>query len=382
MPWMEKKVQDQRLELVRLAQLPGANLSELCRRFGVSRPTAYKWLARHDERAADAGLSNRSSRPHGSPRQSPQCLERKVLQVRSEQPAWGARKIARLLLVEQQVQVAPSTVNAILRRHGCIDAAASLASRPWQRFERQAPNELWQIDFKGDFALAQGRCHALTVLDDHSRYSLSLRAMGQQTHGLVHQALYEAFRRYGLPWQINADNGPPWGTGQRSSRRHTLTRLGVWLTRLGVRLSHSRPYHPQTNGKDERFHRTLKAELLQRRQLNDLDHAQREFDAWRDTYNYRRPHEALAMGTPSQRYVPSARSMPAKLPAIEYLGGDWVRKVDCSGWLGFKGRKLKFARALAGQYLAFRANSQCDSAWDVYFCDLRLCTIDLALPNP
>jgi transposase InsO family protein len=301
-----------------------------------------------------------------------------VLALRAEQPAWGARKLARLLALEQELQVAPSTVHAILQRHGRIEPAASAASRPWVRFERAEPNALWQIDFKGDFALAQGRCHALTVLDDHSRYSIALKALGGQTRGQVQQALGEAFERYGLPWQINADNGPPWGVGPRPrGDRKALTRLGVWLIRLGVKLTHSRPYHPQTNGKDERFHRTLAAELLSRRQLQDLAHAQREFDLWRPVYNHRRPHEALGLKPPGSRYVPSARRMPAKLPAIEYPSGDWVRQVDASGWLSFKGHGFKLSRALSGMPVAFRANDKSLTAWDVYFCDVRLATMEL-----
>lgn len=377
MPWMERKVQDQRLEFVMQAKLPGANLSELCRRHGISRPTGYKWLQRHDERAADAGLADRSSRPQASPRRSPEPLEREVLRIRGEQPAWGARKIARLLLVEQQLAVAPSTVNSILHRHGCISAAASEAAKPWTRFEREGPNELWQIDFKGDFDLDSGRCHALTVLDDHSRYSVVLKALAQQSRSDVHAALAQAFEQYGLPRQINADNGPPWGGGPRPAQRMTLTRLGVWLVRLGVRLTHSRPYHPQTNGKDERFHRTLGEELIQRRRLADLHHAQREFDAWRHVYNHRRPHEALQLQTPAQRYTHSPRSLPRKLPPIEYESGDWVRKVDVAGWTSFRGVPIKLGRALAGLPVAFRANPQDLRSWDVYFCHVLVCTVKL-----
>lgn len=378
MPWMERKVQDERQEFVRLAMLPSANISQLCVRFGVSRPTGYKWLARYDPRQADSGLSDRSSRPRESPNKTSAAVELKVAELRAQQPAWGARKIARLLHTEHGLSVAVSTVNAILQRQGLITAQASEAAKPWQRFERGAPNELWQIDFKGDFALEQGRCHALTVLDDHSRYGLVLKAMQQQTRPLVQLALAEAFERYGLPAQINADNGPPWGAARRSPTRVSLTQLGVWLIRLGVRLTHSRPYHPQTNGKDERFHRTLNAELIQRRRLRDLPHAQAEFDAWRDVYNHRRPHEALQLATPAQRYASSPRSMPARLPSIEYPAGDWVRKVDVDGWLSFRGRAMKMGRALAGHPVAFRANPQSATAWDVYFCDVRLTTIDLA----
>lgn len=377
MPWTEKSVKDQREEFVLLARAAGANISELSRRFGISRQTAYKWLGRYDARAADSALGDRSSRPLTSPRRSAPELEQQILALRAEQGAWGARKIAKVLEREKALQVAPSTVNSILRRNGCISAAASQASKPWLRFEHEAPNELWQMDFKGHFALGQGRCHALTAIDDHSRYSVVLKALKQESRPDVQLALTEAFERYGLPWRINADNGAPWGSYVRSPGRRPLTQLGVWLIRLGINLSHSRPRHPQTNGKDERFHRTLKAELISRRQLANLEHAQQEFDAWRHQYNHRRPHEALQLQTPSERYQSSQRAYPSSLKPIEYLAGDWVRKVDESGWLSFKGHSVKVSRALKGHPVAFRADPLNEHIWQLYFCHARIATVKL-----
>lgn len=382
MPWTEKSVKEQREEFVQLARSAGANISELSRRFGISRQSAYKWLARYDARQQDAGLGDRSSRPLRSPRRSAPELEQQVLALRAEQGAWGARKIARLLRDEQGLQVAPSTVNSILRRHGCIGEQASQAAKPWQRFEHSAPNELWQMDFKGHFALHEGRCHALTAIDDHSRYNLVLKALGQETHAQVKAALIQAFEHYGLPQRINADNGPPWGSHVRLPGRRPLTGLGVWLIRQGVELSHSRPSHPQTNGKDERLHRTLKAELLSRRPLFDLSHAQAEFDAWRQQYNHRRPHEALAMQTPSQRYQCSKRAYSAIPPPIEYLAGDWVRKVDSSGWLSFKGHPFKLGKALGGYPVALRADPEDEQGWLVYFCHARIARLSWPPKTP
>jgi transposase InsO family protein len=377
MPWTEKSVKNQRQEFVLLARMAGANLSELSRRFGISRPTAYKWLERFEPRAADGALGDLSRRPANSPNRSSPQLEGRVLELRSQHPAWGARKIARLLLTEQQVQVAPSTVNSILKRHGLISEQASQASKAWQRFEHCAPNELWQIDFKGHFALDKGRCHALTAIDDHSRYSVVLKALRQETRDDVQKALTEAFERYGMPRRINADNGPPWGSHVRIDNRRPLTQLGVWLIRLGIDLSHSRPMHPQTNGKDERFHRTLKAELISRQHLLDIAHTQREFDAWRHVYNHRRPHEALQLQTPSQRYSASKRSFPGNLPNIEYEPGDWIRKVDETGRLSFKGHEVRVGKALYGYPVAIRANPTADGLWSVYFCHARIARLDL-----
>jgi transposase InsO family protein len=365
-------VVEQREEFVRLVAQEGASMSELCRRFGVSRQTGYKWLDRWKSQGL-VGLYDRSSRPRHSPAKTPAALEAQVLGVRSRHPAWGARKIAHVLQRDHGIELASSTVNSILRRHGCIEAAASQAATAWQRFEHAAPNELWQMDFKGHFATAVSRCHPLTVLDDHSRYSLVLDALGVESLGAVQPCLQRAFERFGLPWRINADNGSPWGTGGPK----TVTRLGLWLIRLGVRLSNSAPAHPQTNGKDERFHRTLKAEVLGARQFRDLADAQRHFDAWRHIYNFERPHQALSMQTPAQRYRSSPRSIPKVLPAIEYGPGDLVRRVQAGGWISLQGRDIRLPEALRGLPVALRPRPDQDGVLDVYFCHQRLYEVDL-----
>lgn len=390
MAWMEKSVTEQRKEFVLLARMADSNISELSQRFGISRKTAYKWLARYDPQAPDGALQDRSRRPLTSPNHSSFELEQQVLTVRAAHGAWGARKIAWILSHEQGSDIAPSTVNSILRRHGCISEAASQAATPWQRFEHAAPNDLWQIDFKGHFALSQSpiRCHALTAIDDHSRYNIVLKALAQETRTGVQSALIQAFERYGLPKRINADNGPPWGSHVRQDdatyqkgykgQRRALTKLGVWLIRLGVELSHSRPRHPQTNGKDERFHRTLNAEVIARKHLVDMVHTQQEFDAWRQIYNHRRPHEAIQMQTPSQRYQVSQRIYSPSLPPIEYQNGDWVRKVDQEGRISFKGHEIRVGKALYGNPIAIRANPVSRQNWDIYFCFTKIGSLHLA----
>ncbi len=377
MPWTEKSVKDQREEFVMLARAGESNMSELSRRFGISRPTANKWLQRYDAQTADRGLADRSSRPLSSPDRSPQHIEQQVLALRAQQRAWGGRKIAKVLEREQAVKLAPSTVQSILKRNGCISEQSSQAATPWHRFEHEAPNDLWQIDFKGHFPLVGGpRCHPLTVLDDHSRFNVALDALDRESRPGVQAGLTQAFQHYGLPWRINADNGPPWGSSVRPAGHRALTGLEVWLIRLGIDLSHSRPHHPQTNGKDERFHRTLKEELLAQRQLLDMDDAQRTFDRWRHEYNHRRPHQALNFETPSQHYESSKRPYPQTLPPIEYLAGDVVRKVDQDGWVSFKGRPFRVSRALHGNPIALRQVAAEDGVWVLYFCQTQIARID------
>ena len=372
MPWRDATMVNLREEFVRLASQEGANVSELCRRFEISRKTGYKWLRRWSSEGL-AGLEDQPVRPLNSPGKTPSSIEARVLEVRQVHPAWGARKIAHVLDRDHGLALACSTVNTILKRNGCITTQASQAATPWHRFEHAAPNDLWQMDFKGHFAVGQGRCHPLTVLDDHSRFNLVLEAATGESLVEVQPRLHRAFERYGLPLRINTDNGPPW----MASGRADLTRLGVWLIRLDVALSNSRPAHPQTNGKEERFHRTLKAEALGSRQFSDFSEIQRHFDDWRHVYNTVRPHQALSMQTPAQRYQPSQRSMPKTLPAIEYGPEDIVRKVQSGGWISLGGRAIRLSQVLRGLPVALRSRADNDAVKDVYLCHHRVTTIDL-----
>lgn len=374
MVWMEKNTVSLREEFVRLACQEGANRRELCRRFGISPKTGYKWLARAGD-DPQAPLTDLSRRPHTSPARSPESIEQTVTALRREHPAWGGRKIARRLADLGQAQVAPSTVTHILHRHGLITPQASCAATAWQRFEHEAPNSLWQIDFKGHFATLAGRCHGLTLLDDHSRFNLLLGALARTDTGSVQARLTEVFRRYGLPLRINADNGAPWGSP--SAGGHSLSELAIWLIRLGVRVSFSAPYHPQTNGKLERFHRSLDAEVIAGRHFQDHACVQRVFDAWRQIYNCERPHEALQMAVPAQRYRVSTLRYPEQLQAIEYPSTDTVLTVGWNGFIHFQGYKLRTSTALHRLPIGIRAHPQRDGVHDVYFCHQRFMQIDL-----
>jgi transposase InsO family protein len=298
-----------------------------------------------------------------------------VLALRREHPAWGGRKIARRLGDLGQAQLAPSTVTHILHRHGLIAPEASRASQPWQRFEHDVPNSLWQIDFKGHFATLAGRCHGLTLLDDHSRFSLLLSALPRTDTAPVQAQLIQAFERYGLPLRINADNGSPWGSPSAGGR--SLSELAVWLIRLGVRVSFSAPYHPQTNGKLERFHRSLDVEVIAGRSFQDHASVQCAFDAWRQTYNCERPHEALQLAVPAQRYRVSALSYPQHLRDIEYPSGDTVLTVGWNGFIRFCGHRLRTSTALHRLPIGIRPHPEHDGVHDVYFCHQRFMQIDL-----
>ena len=344
MPWEEVSVMDRRAEFVRLARMEGANRRELCRRFGIHATTGYKWLGRED-------FEDRSRRPHSSPARTASSIEARILAVRDEHPAWGARKIKRYVENRGVALGAASTVHAVLARHDRIEPppggeAASL------RFEKPAPPLLWQMDFKGWFRLADGMtCHPLTIVDDHSRYAIGVDACGDQQGATVRGRLKAVFRRYGLPEAFFVDNGTPWGDPGGGH----WTKFEVWLLKLGIAVLHSRPYHPQSRGKNERFHRTLKREVLELERLSSLPHAQRAFDRWRSVYNHERPHEALDLDVPASRYRPSRRSLPERLPEVEYDESEIVRTVPATkDYISYKGRLFKVPQAFRGERLAVR----------------------------
>ena len=364
-----------RQEFLALAEQRGVNFSQLCERFGISRKTGYKWRRRYREKGV-AGLADRSRRPKHSPRRSPSAVEGKVLAIRDEY-GWGARKIKTCIERAGEGPVAKSTVHAILLRHERVSNAPEKTAGAYQRFEKERANQLWQMDFKGHYQLGNNeRCHPLTVLDDHSRYSLCLQACRNEQTLTVKEQLTATFRRYGLPERMLMDNGSPWG----NDFAHQYTPLTVWLLRLGIGVSHSRPYHPQTQGKDERFHRSLKVEVLAQRVFADFERMQYRFDEWRYCYNHLRPHESLDMQVPASRFEPSPRCFPEQLPPIEYDAIDHVRKVQEGGKIKFHRREFRVGKAFRGYTVALRPSTD-DGVYDVYFATHRIAQVDLHQPG-
>lgn len=371
MPFREVSRMDERLEFVMLASLEGANMRGLCRRYGVSPTTGYKWLERW-RCFGEAGLCELSRRPHGSPQRSAAATEEAVVSLRAAHPAWGGRKIARRLGDLGHRAPAASTVTQILRRHGATLGGHGGGERAFTRFERARPNELWQMDFKGHVALAQGRLHPLTVLDDHSRFAIVLSACADQRTETVRDRLVAAFRRYGLPEALITDNGAPWGDGPGSP----FTPLGVWLMEQDIRIGHARPYHPQTMGKDERFHRSLKAEVLAGPAFADLAAAGRALERWRTVYNTQRPHEALDLSVPASRYRHSPRDYAEAPAPFEYAPDDIVRRVQQGGQISLLGRTVRLPKAFRGRAIALRPTAQ-DGVFHAVFRTQTIATIDI-----
>lgn len=371
MPWNTRDAMSLKQEFVSLAKKPGSNKRELCRRFGISPQTAYKWLKRY-EAGGSAGLQEKSRRPASSPKLTRAELEAEVVALRQDHPAWGGCTISSML----DKRIAPSTVTNVLHRHSLIKPSEK-EPEARLRFEHPEPNDLWQMDFKGHFAMQQGRCHPLTILDDHSRFNLAIQACDNERGTTVKQKMSEVFETYGLPARINVDNGAPWGSPRNPGE---ITELSIWLVRLGIRISFSRPYHPQTNGKIERFHRSLKAEVLNGRHFSTLADAQSAFDQWREIYNLQRPHQALEYKVPMDRYRSSPWAYPQKLPEFEYGPDDVLAKVYHSRFR-FQKRYFSIAKGLVGQHIAIRPNAESDGLFDVYFCHHFLRTIDISKPD-
>ena len=267
---------------------------------------------------------------------------------------------------------------AILKRRGLITNERSEQSREHQRFGHDYPNELWQMDFKGYFRLLnRKKCHPLTITDDHSRYNICLVACQDQNEITVKQELIKVFRKYGLPYKILTDNAGPWDpAGSEPVNGRAFTKLEKWLIQLNVKLIHGRPYHPQTQGKEERFHRTLKQELINYEVFNNHTHCQERFDYWRDKYNCIRHHEAIDFNVPAQLYQPSVREYPNVIVPYEYDKSYIVRKVQNGGFIHFNNRQFRVDKAFIGEYVAIK-QTNINNNLDVFFCNQKIRTITL-----
>jgi transposase InsO family protein len=370
MSWKEVTIMSQRVEFINLALQDDSNISELCRRFKISRKTGYKFLNRYETEGFN-GLYDQPRRPINSPNRTDKGIEKLILNLRDKHPTWGGRKLKRRLedLGHDNIP-SPSTITAILQRHDKIFIQESQKRKAFQRFCAKRPNDLWQMDFKGQFQAHDGTCYPLTILDDHSRFSLCIAACRDKRKETVREKLENVFSTYGLPLVMLVDNGAPWGDHADSVH----TKLTVWLMRLGIRVIHSRPYHPQTLGKEERFHRTLKEDVITECSYRTIEECQDIFDRWRAIYNRERPHEALDMQVPFLCYSMSHRPFPRLLPDIEYYKTDTVRKVHDKGKISFKNKSYKVGRAFIGQSVAIRPTNKIN-VFDVYFINHKISQI-------
>lgn len=352
MPWKERTVEEERKEFV-LAAESSRNFSALCREYGITRKTGYKWVGRY--RSGEI-LSDRSRKPNKVANRTDRETEQQIISLRKENPGWGAKKLKRVLEAQGYVMPSVKTVNNILNRYGCISEEESLKHKPFIRFEKERCNEMWQTDFKGEFKMADNNyCYPLNIFDDHSRFVIKI-APSLTTANTVIPVFRSAFEEFGMPEAVLSDNG-----AQFAGFRQGFTQFEKWLMNHDVLPIHGRIRHPQTQGKIERFHRAMKDELLKHTVNQDIQDAQCKFQAWRDKYNNIRPHEALKMKCPADIYVPSKRIYIDKVRSFEYGGQNHVVKVNSWGYVRFGKWQVYLSETMAGEYIEFRHNPLGDS---------------------
>jgi transposase InsO family protein len=356
--------------------LDGEAMSDVCREFGISRKTGYKIFDRYKAHGLEA-LTDRSRRPVRYANQLPEQIERLILRCKREKPHWGARKIRELLLrkLDGDFRVpANSTIHAVLCRHGLVKALGRRRPRA-QGTELSpglAPNDLWCVDFKGEFKLGSGRyCYPLTVTDHASRFLLLCEALESTREDPAIAAFGRLFRERGLPGAIRSDNGVPFAS---PNGLFGLSRLSVWWLRLGVEIERIKPGHPQQNGRHERMHLTLKKEATRPPGMNSLQQ-QARFDAFIKEFNDERPHEALDMQRPADVYRPSAKPYDGKLPKLDYPLHDRDVMVTSCGRICMYRKRVNISSVLAGQRLGIKEVD--DGIWLVSFMSYDLGFVDL-----
>lgn len=361
---METNTEEQRRQFVQSYESGAWSMTELCERYGITRPTGYKWVERW-RTGGDVGLVDRPRTPSTCPHRTSPAVEARVLQARRRYQ-WGATKLRHILQNRYPTEPWPtrSTINAILDRHGLLQkqrrrrpAAPHPGAVPLQT---TAPNQVWPADFKGQFKTRDGRdCYPLTVTDHFSRAILLCQGLPSIRSGSTQAAFVRLFRAVGLPEAIRTDNGVPFA----STGLHGLTPLNVWWMQLGIVHQRIRPGRPQANGTHERMHRELKRETLPAAATARAQ--QRRFDRFRRRYNDERPHEALGHQTPASRWVPSPRPYPATIAGPAYPAQWEIRRVRSAGDVKFRGAAPFVSEALAGQDLGFDAVD--DGVWNIVY---------------
>jgi transposase InsO family protein len=375
MPWQEQTPMDLRRQFVRELDTGRFTMSELCAQYTISRKTGYKWAGRYAA-AGDAGLMDRSRRPHSHPQTTDPTLVAEVLAARERFPDWSAGKIVQWLARRAPLRAWPSRTTAydILRRAGSVPRRRRVVRPPGRRPSVLqppcAPNDLWTTDFKGEFRTRDGQyCHPLTIRDAFSRRVLRCDALLAETYADTRRRFERAFAEFGLPARIRSDNGRPFvSTGLAG-----LSRLNVWWLRLDIPLERIAPGHPEQNGSHEQFHAVLK-QATTRPPAANARAQQRRFDAFCLLYNDERPHDALQGRVPADLYVPSPRPLPRRLAPLEYPAHWEVRRVASNGDIAWAGQRLFVSAALAELPLGFEEIDE--AVYTVWFGAVALARFD------
>lgn len=348
MPWKETSPVEERIQFVVKALDCTVPFARLCQHFGISRQTGYKWLHRYEEVHSITALQEQSRRPRHSPGQISCEVEQRAIAFRQKY-GWGAKKL-QVLLHQEGLHASLATLNRILDRNDLI--LPQDRHRPaTKRFERERPNMLWQMDFKGHFVISEGRCYPLSILDDHSRFLIGLYPLLGQRAEMVHGCLLQVFERYGLPDAMLMDHGLPWWN---ANGNQGLTWLSTDLIKQGIRLYFAGYRHPQTQGKVERFHGTLQQALDHHGQPTALQACADMFSTLRQDYNHVRPHEAINMATPAELYWPSSKRYQPSPPQWEYPSDMQVVRLNSRGMLPYRSTRYFVCEALANEQVGVR----------------------------
>lgn len=377
MPWTKVNPMDQKVLFLGDYLRGDHAVSVLCERYGISRKTGYKWIGRYQALGLD-GLADKARTPHSHPAKTPYAVRKRIIALRKQSRLTpGAKKIQALLASEFEVLPAVSTINKILRQEGL--AAKRPPSRRYCRYPNalskpQAPNDLWSVDFKGQFKLGNGQwCYPLTVMDDVSRHLMGVLAQSTTKTEPTQKAFTRLFKEYGLPRMIRSDNGTPFASRAAAG----LSQLSMWWIRLGIYPERIEPGKPQQNGKHERMHRTLKEHTLKPASAS-MGRQQQRFDAFTEAYNEERPHEALGMNRPSQYYHASSRRYPDTLPALEYPSHYQIKRVGHSGIVYWNNGRGYISHLLAKQDIGLEEVA--DGVFDVYYSFYKLGRLDTTVP--
>ena len=374
MPWLETEPMKERVRFMVDLESGLYSMTELCGRYEISRKTGYKWAERYCWEGVD-GLRDRSRAPKGCSHRTPEPLVEALLALRRSHPRWGPRKLLAYLKKRQPKKAWParSTAGDILRRHGLVTPRRrprGIVAPRAALIEPRAPNDVWSVDFKGQFRLGcRDLCYPLTMADGLSRYLLSCRGLPSTAGAGVQPVIERVFREYGMPLAMLSDNGSPFA----SKALGRLSRLSVWWIKLGIQPLLIAPGHPEQNGRHERMHRTLKEETA-RPPKATFGAQQRAFGCFRREYNDERPHEALEDRTPAELYSPSRRAYPHQVPEVEYPGHYEVRRVSSNGQIKWQGQMLFVSEVLAGEPVGLEETD--DGIWSLNFASLLLARFD------
>jgi len=370
MPWREASPMDQRTQFIADYLRDSLSVTDLCRLYGVSRKTAYKWIDRY-LRLGPAGLEERSRRPRHSPNETAPEIVAALLEARRRHPSWGGKKLLAIVHKRHPRWHLPAraTVCEILKRHGMVAKSRRRRhighpGKPTSSI--LAPNDLWGADFKGQFKTGDGiYCYPLTTTDGFSRYLLGCQALHSTAVAGAKPVFTRLFQEYGLPKRIRTDNGVPFAANSLAR----LSKLSAWWVRLGVLPELIEPGKPQQNGRHERMHKTLKAEATLP-PAGNLAAQQRRFNHFRTEFNEERPHEALDQQTPASVYESSPRQMPTKLPPLQYPDRFEVRYVSANGGIRWNSKWVNISIVCAGEYVGLEEID--DGIWNLYFGPLKL----------